>query len=71
MVLFQADTHFEYTFQVDQAILSKETALELQAAINCTEIKLEALRAISQKAADEAEENRIIHNILHHCLTGK
>jgi hypothetical protein len=43
----------------------------LQAAIKCTEIQLEILKEVSERAAHEAEENRITHNILHHCRTGK
>ncbi len=71
MVIFQTNTHFEYIFQTEEAILSEETALELQAAIKCTEIQLEILKEVSERAAHEAEENRITHNILHHCRTGK
>jgi hypothetical protein len=70
-VLFQSNTHFEYTFQVEEAILSEETALELQAAISHTTLQLEILKEVSERAAQEAEEKRIIHNILHHCQTGK
>jgi hypothetical protein len=43
----------------------------LQAAISHTTLQLEILKEVSERAAQEAEEKRIIHNILHHCQTGK